>query len=96
METGHQEQMESLKEAIQAANEQSMQTAEASMQQIHEAMMAITQREGAPIIDQPVLPPARQRIALTVKPTSTQQMIVDWLTWYVYSNCKRMCTHEDD
>ena len=70
--------------------------AETSMQKMQEAMMAVTQRQGAPMFEQPVLPLARQHIAPPVKPTSTQQMIVDGLIWHVCSNCKRMRTHEDD
>ena len=71
--------------------------AENQMIQMKEAMMAITQRQGAPTMEQPV-PPAplsrQQYIAPPVKPTLYEQ-IVDGRgqTWRICSVCKRMGTH---
>ena len=95
METRHQEQMESMKEAMQAANERSMKMAEASIQEKQEAMVAVTPRQGAPTLEQPVLPPAwtlperQPYIAPPVKPLVCEQMInVSGVTWHVCKHCK--------
>ena len=75
-----------------------MNMVEASIQKMQEGMMTVTQRQGAPTFRQQVILPARQQkySEPPVKPTSTQQIIVDGLTWHVCSNCKRMGTHADD
>ena len=51
--------MERLKEAMQVVNERSIQMAEAPIQKMQEAMMAVTQQQGAPTFEQPVLPLTR-------------------------------------
>ena len=51
MEQRHQEQMEKMQKEMQKANERAMKMAENQMVQMKEAMMAITQRQGAPTME---------------------------------------------
>ena len=77
----------------------------AKMEQMEEAMMVITQRQGAPTLAQPVLPtptewipPARQQyIAPLVEPIPCKQMVDGFGNkWQVCTYCKRMGTHAND
>ena len=96
MEQRHQEQMEKMQQEIQKANERAMKMAENQMVQMKEAMMAITQRQGAPTMEQPVLPapPSRQQyIAPPVKPVTCEQVDGRGQTWRICTVCKKMGTH---
>ena len=66
-----------MQQTMQKANERAMQMAENQMVQMKEAMVAITQRQGAPMMKQPVLPPPTSRqqyIAPPVKPILCEQV----------------------
>ena len=93
MEQRHQEQMEKMQKEMQKANERAMKMAENQIFQIKEAMMAITQRQGAPTMEQPVLPPPPSRhqyIAPPVKPVLCEQVDGRGQTWRIYTVCKKI------
>ena len=96
MEQRHQEQMEKMQTEMQKANERAMKMAENQMTQMKETMMAITQQQGAPMIEQlvPPAPPSRpQYIVPPVKPVLCEQVDGRGQTWRMCLVCKRMGTH---
>ena len=73
-----------------------MKMAENQMVQMKEVMMAITQRQGIPTMEQPVPQPPlsrQQYIAPPVKPVLCEQIDGTCQIWRIYSVCKKMGTH---